>query len=140
MLSVLGYSSGMSEVVSGNWRRLADYVRSARVQKGLSSQALLAEAAGVSEGSVRSLESGKSYTRMPVVVPAIERALGWPPGTARRLVEGGDADMPFALPQDLSLEDERIYRELLESARTLSKAEKRRLLVDLFDEPGPTAE
>lgn len=146
MLSLVGYSESMSGEAEG-WERLADLVRAARDALGLTSQAQLATAAGVAVGTVQRLEGGKPFPRLPNRTPAIERALGWPPGTARRIVEGEIAEAPggavnvaqesleFARSMDAA--DEEIYRAALEMARSLSRAEKRRLLADLFDDAEP---
>lgn len=160
MLSFVGYSQSMSSDVDG-WELLADLVRAARDMLGMSSQGQLAEAAGVAVGTVQRLEGGKPYPRLPNRTPAIERALGWPPGTVRRIVEGeldkmpiqaipapssngeneddGAAEAALEFARSLRPEDEQAYRAALEAARSLTRAEKRRLLADLFDEAGPTA-
>lgn len=130
MLSLVSYGWGMSSLVDGNWRRLADYVRSARVERGFSSQGLLADAAGVSEGSVRTLESGKAYVRMPVIVPAVERVLGWEPGTARKLIEGED---PFTTQQigPMSKEEKEAFTEVVLRSKSLGRAAREELLDEI---------
>lgn len=70
------------------WAALAAAARAAREARGLS-QEKLAELAGVSEGSVQNLESGKPRTRMPQTVAKIEPHLGWAEGSARAILGGG---------------------------------------------------
>lgn len=149
MLSFLAYRGGMTVLVNGEWRKLADYVRSARVARGFASQGALADAAGVSEGAVRSLESGKAYSRMPVVVPAIERVLGWMPGTMRRLVEGEELDgggpnlhgegvLSFVSePQRPALTPEQKdkFRELVLRSKVLSSAVREQVLAEIEATP-----
>lgn len=160
MLSFVSYSRRMSDEV-GRWELLADLVRAARDVLGMTSQGQLADAAKVAVGTVQRLEGGKPYPRLPNRTPAIERALGWPPGTARKIIEGeidkapiqaipapyrsseyteasGDAARAaLAHARSLEPEDERAYREALEAARSLSAREKRRLMAALFDDPEP---
>jgi transcriptional regulator with XRE-family HTH domain len=71
------------------WGRLAAAVRSARDARGLS-QTALAELAGVSEGSIQNLESGKPRSRMPQTVARVEPHLGWAEGSARAILDGGE--------------------------------------------------
>jgi hypothetical protein len=133
----------MTMLVNGEWRRLADYVRSARVARGFASQMALAQAAGVSEGSVRALESGKVYSRMPVVVPAIEQVLGWAPGTMRRLVEGeepgpifsGEGTLGVPAGPALTPEQKDKFRELVLRSRVMSPAVREQVLAEIEATP-----
>lgn len=124
----------MTRLVNADWRRLADYVRNARVAQGFGSQMQLAEAAGVSEGSVRSIESGKTHTRMPVVMPKIENALGWAPGTARRLLEGED---PFegSTNPPMTQEQKDRFRELVLRSKVMSPAVREQVLAEIDATP-----
>lgn len=72
-----------------DWLRLADYVRTARDEKGWS-QADLAERAGIGLSTVQLLERGVHRTRMPTTFPAVERVLGWAPGTGRAVLLGAE--------------------------------------------------
>lgn len=74
--------------MSRDWKRLPTAIRAARERLGMT-QAGLATAAGVSESTVQNLE-GRAPSRMPATMPKVERALGWAPGSARAIVEGGD--------------------------------------------------
>ena len=82
MLSLVGYGEGMSRLMNGNWKGLAD-------------QEELAEAAGVGTSTVQLLERGEPRSQMPRTMPKIARVLGWAPEHARQIVEGKDVD-PFA--------------------------------------------
>ena len=50
----------------------------------MTTQQALADAADVTRQSVQSLEAGKTRTRMPATIAAIEKALGWESGTAAK--------------------------------------------------------
>lgn len=69
----------------GDFRRLADAVSAARAEKGWT-QAKLAEVADVDEGTINNLEGQWDFKRMPRTIAKVERALGWEPGYARRIV------------------------------------------------------
>jgi transcriptional regulator with XRE-family HTH domain len=70
-----------------HWAQLAAAIRSAREARGLS-QVDLAELAGISEGSVQNLESGKPRNRMPQTLAKIEPHLGWAEGSGRAILDG----------------------------------------------------
>jgi transcriptional regulator with XRE-family HTH domain len=69
------------------WGKLATAIRAARDARGLS-QGALAELAGISEGSVQNLESGKPRTRMPQSLAKIEPHLGWATGSGVAILNG----------------------------------------------------
>jgi transcriptional regulator with XRE-family HTH domain len=69
------------------WTRLADYIRHDLARREWS-QSDLATRAGVGSRTVTRLLSAERGARLPRTLPAIEQALGWPPGTARRILEG----------------------------------------------------
>jgi transcriptional regulator with XRE-family HTH domain len=71
------------------WGKLATAIRAARDARGLS-QGALAELAGVSEGSVQNLESGKPRSRMPQSLAKIEPCLGWVAGSGVAILNGGE--------------------------------------------------
>jgi transcriptional regulator with XRE-family HTH domain len=71
------------------WPRLATAIRAAREARGLTQEALAA-LAGVAEGSVQNLESGKPRNRMPQTLSKIEPHLGWDAGSGRLILDGGD--------------------------------------------------
>ncbi|MFE7233989.1 multiprotein-bridging factor 1 family protein [Streptomyces sp. NPDC057596] len=76
------------------WGRLAATIRAAREALGLS-QAALGEQAGVSEGTIQNLESGKPKSRMPQSLSKVEPPLGWASGSAVAVLKGGE---PAPLP------------------------------------------
>jgi transcriptional regulator with XRE-family HTH domain len=73
------------------WKRLGDRIRADRERQGLSRKKL-ANLANVSPGSVQSAEGGTVRARWPQTLSAIERALGWAPGSMRSVLEGGDVE------------------------------------------------
>lgn len=93
------------------WARLAAAARAAREARGLS-QEKLADLAGVSEGSVQNLESGKPRTRMPQTVAKIEPHLGWAAGSARAILSGGEPTLTAAGSQDGPAAKDRIREKL----------------------------
>lgn len=50
----------------------------------------LAERAGVSESTIQNLEAGRQYTRRPPSLSRVEAALGWAPGSADIVLDGGE--------------------------------------------------
>lgn len=77
-----------------DWTRLGRAIQKARRALGLS-QLELAARAGVSRSTIQYLERGRTpQGRPPTSLPAIERALGWPPDTALPVTEGADAPQP----------------------------------------------
>lgn len=95
------------------WARLGRALRTAREQRRLS-QEELADLAGVSVGSVQSLEAGTvPKARMPITLPPVAQALGWPAGAPEAVLGGEDPpaadgewrDVP--VPQQL-LDEERV--------------------------------
>lgn len=96
-----------------DWKRLGNAIKAQREHLGLTTQAELAEAAGVTRQTVQSLEAGKTRTRMPATIGAVEKALNWEPGTAARILRGEDVraatdtgrfaeGMPVRIAQELS--------------------------------------
>lgn len=77
--------------------QLADEVRAHRSAKGWS-QAELAQRAGVASSTIQNLEGRMVFTRLPNKIGQIERALGWGPGTAKRVVYGGEPVIHQAAP------------------------------------------
>ncbi len=75
-----------------DWQRLADYLRSAMDRQRIRSQRDLADVPGVSPRTVGDLLRGVERKWSPRTMPAIERAVGWPPGSTRRILDGGEPD------------------------------------------------
>ena len=95
------------------WAKLAAAIRAAPEARGLT-QPQLAELAGISEGSVQNLESGKPRSRMPQTLVKVEPHLGWGAGSGRIILDGGE---PIAVPSGtaataVSQVDDRLRRKL----------------------------
>lgn len=74
-----------------DWSQLGAAIRAAREALGLN-QEQLAAAAGVSRSTVQGLERGRvPKSEAPSSLPHVERALGWPAGTALAVTEGAEA-------------------------------------------------
>ncbi|URN11299.1 hypothetical protein LUW77_03130 [Streptomyces radiopugnans] len=58
----------------------------------------------MSESTIQNLE-GRAPTRMPATMPKVERALGWAPGSARAIADGGE-------PAPLKVEEEKAAADL----------------------------
>lgn len=87
------------EAMDRDWSRLAAAVKRRRKELGMT-QIGLATAAGVSESTIQLLESGTPRGRMPRSLPAVERELGWAPGSATALLMGGVATPLPDAPQE----------------------------------------
>lgn len=77
-------------MTTAGWERLGRRIKVERGRKGYPSVRSLAEATGLSPRTIQTIESG-SRTGRPreTTLARIERALGWQPGSAERIVEGG---------------------------------------------------
>lgn len=88
--------------MSKDWARLARAIQQARESRRMPgglrmTQTQLAEAAGVSEGTIQNLENPeRTYRRRPPTLAAVERVL-WKPGSVDAVLAGGD---PIPLPED----------------------------------------
>jgi Helix-turn-helix len=71
-----------------DWRRLADYVVARRVELGMRDRRALAAATGVTDRTLGKLENGQRVSASTLAV--IENELGWAPGSARRVLTGGE--------------------------------------------------
>ncbi|MEU6657832.1 helix-turn-helix transcriptional regulator [Streptomyces sp. NPDC046821] len=83
-----------------DWKRLAEAIRDVRKARGWR-QEDLAEAAGIGYSTVQRAESSDGYKTMPLTIDKIERTLGWTPGSARAVLEGGTPTLltpPAAAP------------------------------------------
>jgi transcriptional regulator with XRE-family HTH domain len=77
-----------------DWRRLADYVVARRVELGMRDRRALAAATGVTDRTLGKLENGQRVSASTLAV--IENELGWAPGSARRVLAGGEPSVPAA--------------------------------------------
>lgn len=76
-------------LVEYDWPHLAAAIRQRRDELGMTQQQV-AEDAEVSTMTVRNLEAGRAYTRLPPSLSSVERALGWQHGSARAILAGGE--------------------------------------------------
>lgn len=81
-----------------SWERLSKAVRTARRARGWT-QHDLAVAAGIGFSTVQRLESGESYTRRPMSLDRVERALDWASGSVDIILTGGDP-LPIKSAED----------------------------------------
>ena len=87
--------------MSKDWARLARAIQQARDSRRMPgglrmTQTQLAEAAGVSEGTIQNLENPeRTYSRRPPSLAAVERVF-WKPGSADAVLAGG---VPVPLPE-----------------------------------------
>jgi transcriptional regulator with XRE-family HTH domain len=77
-----------------DWRRLADYVVARRVELGMRDRRALAAATGITDRTLAKLEHGQRVS--PSTLGVIENALGWSPGSGRRLLAGGEPSLAAA--------------------------------------------
>lgn len=112
------------------WLLLADEVRAGRDARGLT-QAELAAEAGVGMRTLQDIEAGIPRGRMPRLMPRVERALGWRPGSARAILDGGSpATVEPLVPKSMSREHKDVVRQFLDISE-LTPAAKRGLLAQL---------
>lgn len=78
------------------WRRLADYVRSRRVEVGFRSTRQLAIAVDITEKTIGKLERGQPVNTSTLA--AVEAALQWSPGSAAAVLAGGEPTPRRAAP------------------------------------------
>jgi hypothetical protein len=77
-----------------DWRRLADYVVARRVELGMRDRRALGAATGVTDRTLGKLENGQRVSASTLAV--IENELGWAPGSARRVLAGGEPSLTAA--------------------------------------------
>lgn len=94
-----------------DWKRLGRAIKAQREHLGMATQQELATRAGVSRQTVISLEGGTERTRVPATIGKVEKALGWEPGTATRILSEAPPEpsaakfadgMPVRVAQELS--------------------------------------
>lgn len=80
----------MHDVGMTNWDRLAGAIRERRQVLGMTQQQL-ADAVGVDRSTIKNLEGARTPTkRLPSSIAVVEQALGWAPGSARIVLDGGE--------------------------------------------------
>lgn len=87
----------MGAMDATDWKRLAGAIKRQREALGLT-QVQLAELAGVTGTTIRNLEGGREFKRLPASLPAVGQALGWAPGSARTVLAGGEPTIASAEP------------------------------------------
>lgn len=76
------------EGVTGDWRRLATYIRARRTKLGWYTAQAFADDTGLTRQTVSTVENGRSVR--PSTLHRIEDALGWAPGSAEQVLVGGE--------------------------------------------------
>jgi len=102
-----------------HWQALADHIAAEMARRGWT-QRDLAEAAGVGTRAVWELLKARPKKRVPRVLAAVEVALGWEPGTGRRILETGSTGEPAPYTDEAE-------REIWQ-ATSLTEAERRELI------------
>jgi transcriptional regulator with XRE-family HTH domain len=116
--------------MAGEWQQLADHIRAEMSRRGWT-QHDLAEAAGIGEKTVNTLLSGRERPRLPRTMPAVEVALGWRPGTARRIVDGED---PLGAEGDGRITHNDLVDMAIQQLRKVPARDRLRLLSRLISE------
>jgi transcriptional regulator with XRE-family HTH domain len=125
-LEFLGQGRGV------DWKRLASYVARRRVEVGYSHRNAFANAIGISDNTLAKLERGESVRRDTLMT--VENALGWRPGSANAILDGGEPDLLTrdAPPPTAGADVDTAFAhavEVISSLKTASDAEKRNLFV-----------
>jgi helix-turn-helix protein len=104
------------------WARLGRAIRGERDRYGWT-RAQLAKAAGVSTRAVQDAESGRvPIKRWPQTVAAVEVSLGWHPGSAQAILEGGAPQSP-PFPLEIKLLENAMRRSCeVEDGRVAAEA------------------
>ena len=99
-------------------RRVADWVRHAREQRGWTQDRLIERAGhGLSGSTLTTIESGQPGRRNRSIIDAIERGLNVPLGTIERVADGVDVDPDDAQLNDTDGQTLEQLRRLLEMVR-----------------------
>lgn len=110
-----------------DWQGLADHIKAGMARFGWS-QRDLAEHAGVGVRTVGDLLSGRPRRWIPNTMPAIEAALRWPPGTARRILDGERVELDYETKEQPDGDDGPPFEDPVEQEiwemQTLSEREK----------------
>jgi transcriptional regulator with XRE-family HTH domain len=109
-----------------DWARLGDAITARRKAIGWN-QEKLADVANVGRTTVQNLEGAREYSRIPTSAFTIEQALGWPPGTVRGILAGGDPPVTVDTPEpevEVSPEPEALTPRTLMAGIPLRVAEE----------------
>lgn len=86
-----------------DWERLSDYVVSWRTRRDIS-RSRLAELMGVSTKTVERIENAEPVRTTSLA--RLEYALGWKPGSARAVLEGGEPTLDDNTASEVSVQTE----------------------------------
>jgi transcriptional regulator with XRE-family HTH domain len=104
------------EATPENWARLSRLVQQKRASKGLS-QSAAARAAGIHRGAWSAVEKAGDVKPYDTTLAAVERVLGWEPGSCVRVLGGGEPE-PAGQTAENSLPRAEVARILIRFART----------------------
>lgn len=108
-----------------DWERLADHIRAEMGRRDWT-QRDLADRAKVPLRTLGDLLKG-GHTRLPNSVPKVEAALGWEPGSARTILEGGRISAAEPVSLDEQIEQAREFEERAERQAEWAREYRRRL-------------
>lgn len=120
-----------------DWKRLAHYVVSRRIELGYKSQAELAAALGVVTRTINGFERGESKMR-PGTLAKLESVLGWQPGSASRILANGE---PVLNDTDSDSEEgaaAKLLRSIALVRRELGEDAARALIRGALADPAPS--
>lgn len=87
-LDITGPGRHARRVTGPDWQRLASYVVRRRQECDLPTTRALARATGITEKTIGNLEKGRLVSRDTLA--AVERVLGWAPGSCAAILAGGE--------------------------------------------------
>ena len=106
-----------------DWDRVAALVREERLAQRLTKRQAAA-LCGIGRSAGIYVEGGRGRHRA-LTLGGVERGLGWPPGTLRRVAEGGEAPATGRHAAPASDADSALVAELAEALRVLARVERR---------------
>ena len=80
----------MTDHDTPDWVRLGTYVVSRRIDLGYKKRPALTEVSGISTRILGDIETGRRGNFDRTTIAALEKALGWEPGSALRIAAGGE--------------------------------------------------
>lgn len=78
----------------GEWKALGRAVTSRRVELGFDRRDDFASTAGIGSRTIGEIERGEEKGYRDSLIARLEKALQWPPGAVRSIVDGGDPPPP----------------------------------------------
>lgn len=82
-----------------DWERLGRYVRRRRDKELDMTQLDVQNAGGPSTATMRLIEGGHQPGYSTMTIAALETAMGWAPGSAVKILQGGEPDLKPAQPE-----------------------------------------